>query len=128
MKNLFKLFIVSLILASTVFSANAQKMSLEEKVDQQTADLVTALGLNEEMAAKIHEVKLKFAQERKGYQTAFRKSKKSGGDMTKEDLKTKVKPTHKAENIAIKEIIGKENLKAYNSYRKELKAAKAKKG
>ena len=126
MKKLMKLFIVSLILITTVFSTNAQKVSLEERVQQQTTDLVTALELDEEMSAQILEVKLQYAQERKGYQKEFRQSKKAGEEVSKEDKKAKMKPTYKAENQAIKAIIGKDHLKAYNAYKKELKAAKKK--
>lgn len=128
MKISMKVMLMSLVMLFVVTAASAQKKNdtkLQEKAQAETDQLVEALGLNEDVAAKIYEITLNAKMESRAVSKQFK-----AGDIEKEEKKVQMKAIGKKKHDAIKALLSPDEKKAFINYNKEQKAKKkaAKKG
>lgn len=121
MKISMKVMFLSMVLILSVTAANAQKKgdNLEDKAKAETEELLTALGLNDDVKTKAYEITLKAAQDSKEVYKAFK-----AGDISEEDKKMQMKEINKKKTEDIKAILTPKQKKAYADFKKEQQAAK----
>ena len=121
-----KALLVSLMVMVAVISAQAQKVSLEDRVKKETDGLVAALDLGDDKAKGAYEINLKYAKERKAISKTYRTKKKAGEEVNVEEKKEAMKSINQKKNKEIKSLLGKELLPKYKAYKKQLAAERKK--
>lgn len=121
-----KTILLTIAMMCAIFMAQAQKVTLEEKVQKETDGIVAALDLGDEMATAIYDISLKYAEERRTAAKSYKVKEKAGEEVDPTEKKEAMKAFNQQKNKEINELLGKELTKEYRAYRKELAAERKK--